>query len=112
MRKALVVAAALLAAMIYVWKDRAPQPAKLEPVPVIEPTAQPTFEPLEPIKPPISGPIVHWGSCDIPNRASTEDAALKAVLASTIQTDPLFGGTMLRMEAASCAAYRDRIAGR
>ena len=39
-----------------------------------------------------------------------EDASLRAVLASRLQNDPLFGQRVLGMEAAECSAYRERMA--
>lgn len=91
----------------------------LEP-PVISPEPTPVPEP------PAPAPVEHWGPCAWSIKAerdkyeagresarlNTEDRFLRAVLASQVGDDPLFGGTVAMMEAAECAALRWRLAGR
>ena len=67
-------------------------------------------EPLEPTKPPTVS-AVEWGPCEnagtLSSRQRSEDAWLREVLV-TVKDGPLFGVPEWAMQAASCAAYRDR----
>jgi hypothetical protein len=78
----------------------------------IPPMAPPDAEPLEPTKPPVI-PAVEWGPCSEPgvlsSRQRAEDAWLREVLASK-RDYPTWGVPEWAAQAASCAAYRDRIA--
>ena len=116
MRKALVGGVLLLLAMIYAWRDRAPEPAMVElPAPIIYPTPEPyVYEPLEPIPPHGRQRDTVWGPCAevLSSRQRAEDAHLVKVLASKVEGDPLFGGPAWGMESAECAARRWRLADR
>jgi hypothetical protein len=88
-------------------------------------TLMPAPEPLAPVAQPTSSPSpaptpepwvepqmwAHWPSCSTrPMVQAQEDAALRAILASPLTDDPLWGGSVIRIEAAECAARRDRLA--
>jgi hypothetical protein len=113
MKKYLAIGLIALAVMIFAWRDRAPAPATVEPAPVTLPIPIP--EPLEPTKPPNPDPWkdapAHW-LCEEPNtlsgRQRAEEAWLARVLASPAQNDPMFGVEAWSMEAANCAAARER----
>jgi len=111
-KKAIAFGALLLAAVIFAWRDHAPAPAEVERAPIIYPTPAPVVnEPVEPIKPPANPAAVTWGPCEDlrSSRIEAEDAWLKKVLASTVQDDTLFGVAAWSMEAANCAARRERL---
>ena len=112
MKKLLGLGVILAAVLIGLWQFHG-TPSPVGPVapvavPDIGPAVEPTPAPLEPWIEPTMWP--HWPSCSSrPMVQAQEDAALRAVLASPLTDDPLFGGSEMRMEAAECAARRWRL---
>ena len=107
----LVALALLLAVGAGMFSSRpAPEPPRETPVPITQPTPEIPHIPTIPADP---APTVHphWGACSpFVGLQANEDAALVEVLSSQVQDDPLFGGRKIRMEMASCSAYRERCA--
>lgn len=67
-------------------------------------------EPDEPVAEPAKE--APWGACGgSKGRTQIEDQSLKAVLASRVDNDPLFGYTARTMEQAECSARRWRLSG-
>ena len=93
----LIFAALVLIAHLMIGPPRAP-----EPVATATPPPEEWHEP--------NAVRTTWGQCGA--QPGQEDAALREVLASKLTTDPLWGGSEIRMMAAECAAYRWRMAGR
>jgi hypothetical protein len=97
----LIAIVAIAAGALFYYLARTPVKRAPEPVATATPPPEEWHEP--------NAVRTTWGQCGL--EPGQEDAALREVLASKLTDDALFGGTTVRMEAAQCGAYRQRMAG-
>ena len=113
MKKAALALVAAGAVFVGVYLSRpAAEPVCYPDLGPVTSPSPPDLEPLEPTKPPVI-PAVEWGPCSEPgvlsSRQRSEDAWLREILVSPLDY-PTWGVPEWAAQAASCAAYRERIA--